>query len=99
MNYVTIIDKEPTGNFETLTITNAAAVPLTALQKKAAATAFITVESNTVRFRVDGTSPTTTVGHAVAAGQSIFIANRTQLDNLKMIASGANATVFITYYK
>ena len=46
--------------------------------------AFITVEVANIRFRIDGTAPTTTEGHELAAGQNLTLAH--ELDVRQFLA-------------
>lgn len=57
----------------------------------------ISVETNPVRVRYDGGNPTTTVGHLLTAGDSMRINGAGSVTNLKMIRTGADATVQVTY--
>lgn len=61
---------------------------------------YITVESNAINWTIDGTTPTSTVGHNLTAGSSLTITGNRNIVALKMIRSGgADATVKITYSK
>ena len=61
--------------------------------------ACISVETNPVRFRVDGTStaPTASIGFLLAAGQELKVFGDDQLKNLKFIATGSDAVFNIQY--
>ena len=84
-------------NYESLTITNAAAVPLTVATAQGAFTANITVEGNPVRVRWDGTAPTTSEGHLLQSGDSIKLDFTADIYHFRAIATGANATIRVTY--
>ena len=61
--------------------------------------AFITIETAGVRYRLDGTAATTTVGHPLEAGQSLEITDPTSLGNLNMIRKdGVDATYQASVY-
>ena len=61
---------------------------------------FCTVETDDIRFRVDGTDPTRTVGHQVQNDTSVTIEGYDNVRNFKMIGSGsASATAFCTFEK
>lgn len=84
--------------FDTQTVTNAAAQAICAnvtacTGDVATAQAFLTVEANAIRWRADGTAPTTTVGHLATAGATITIQGHANVANFRMIATAANATV------
>lgn len=85
--------------FDNQTVTNAAV--RTACQGSATCTAdvstnqaFLSVETNPIRWRADGTAPTTAIGHLANAGATITLVGHANVANFKMIATGANATVF-----
>lgn len=62
--------------------------------------ALFTVETNPVRFRIDGTDPTASVGHLLNVGDSITISGFSNLSRLRFIRQGAaDATVQATYYR
>lgn len=59
--------------------------------------AIVAVETNTLRYRTDGTDPTSTVGFPADAGER-FIVN-TNLQNLRLIrSSGSDATITVGYF-
>jgi hypothetical protein len=82
--------------FETIIVSNAHAEILTVATYGAATKAIITVETNPVRVRWDGTAPTTAIGHLCAAGSTIEITDH-DITHFKAIATGADATLSITY--
>ena len=88
----------PGTAFESITVTNAAAIGLTAATLAGKRGAFITCETNTVRFRWDGTDPTTAVGHIMDDRGYIQIMDKTTLENIRFIATGANATLRVTFH-
>jgi len=59
--------------------------------------ALFTVETNSVRFRMDGTDPTASVGHKVDAGQNVEIHGKGNVARIKFIAVTADATVMASY--
>ena len=56
----------------------------------------VDVGANNVRWTRDGTSPTTTVGHQLQAGDYLEIDN---LSNFKMCASSGTSTVQVSYHR
>lgn len=58
--------------------------------------ALIQAETQNVRWRDDGTAPTTTVGHILAAGESMFYEG--DMNNLKFIEVTASAKLNVTFY-
>lgn len=98
------VQKEPLG-FQTLTVSSAA-VGLTRPTEAAvsgatkpvnANYAYITVETNAVRWRDDGTDPTAGVGSPVAAGATLIYDG--DLSTIKFIRQSADATLTIAYYR
>lgn len=62
--------------------------------------AFITVETNSIRYTEDGTAPTSgDVGHLVTAGSVITIFGFQNLKNFKCIRDSADATIRVTYFR
>lgn len=75
-------------------------IAFSAAEVAAADEALITVETNPLRYTIDGTAPTSTDGHPVAAAASFVVSGRRDIGNLKLIRSGASdATVHITLRK
>jgi hypothetical protein len=97
----TVLSSEYRGAFayESLSITNAAAVPLTLATFDAALSANITVEGNPIRVRWDGTAPTAAEGHLLQSGDQIKMDFTADIWHFKAIATGANATIRVTYSK
>lgn len=60
-------------------------------------TALITVEGSFIRFCVDGTTATATVGHVAGDGDIIELINRTEVANFSAISrDGGAATLKVT---
>jgi hypothetical protein len=57
----------------------------------------ITTETANVRYRLDGTSPTTSEGHLLAYPASINLVTRGQIDNFKVISVGTHGVLKISY--
>lgn len=58
----------------------------------------VTVETNSIRYRLDGTDPTTTTGHLLYDGDVLDITNVNSILSFKAIAVGADGTIQITYF-
>jgi hypothetical protein len=59
-----------------------------------------TIQANDqpARFRVDGGTPTATVGHKLAAGESVIITGLVNISNFRIIKEGATAVnVAVSY--
>jgi hypothetical protein len=56
----------------------------------------IDVAANTVRWTRDGTSPTSTVGHALIAGDYLEIDN---LSNFRVISITGTSTIQVSYHR
>jgi hypothetical protein len=77
-------------------ITSLAAVA--SLTPPAGATiAFVTVEGAPVRYRDDGTAPTTTVGMPIGIGSQLTYSGN--LAAIEFIQQSASATLDVSYYK
>lgn len=65
-----------------------------------AAIASITVEGDSIRFWLDGTAPTSGVGHEVAADGGFIICGLNSIKNFRAIRSGAgDATLRVSYFR
>ena len=115
---VTGVNLQPmAGSHESLSVTTGAVVTLTATkyisktltgypnpteQKVLAEQAFITVVTNTVRWTVDGTTPTTGAtgtGHDAAAGDVIVLDGHDAILSFKVIAATGTGTLKVTYFR
>ena len=75
-----------------LTFSNFTSPPL-------AKTALITVETATIRWLSDGTSPTSTTGNLAYSGDVIRLENQSELWEFRAIRTGATSGVIqVTYY-
>ena len=93
-------------SFEQLSIGSGSASSLTAgtYNPSAAAPAreaFITVRSADIRYRLDGTVPTASVGHFHSGTQNVplVLTGFTEISNFRAIATSGTATIDITYYR
>lgn len=87
----------PVG-FQSLTVTGAQAVsPTIPAGRSLVSGAWMEVQNNSVRTRMDGQAPTTTIGHFYVAGQSEYL-NEQELKGLQLIAPGSDSTVVFTFY-
>ena len=83
-------------DFETITVSTVA-IGLTAA--KIGVGFFLTVEGADIRYRLDGTAPTSSVGHLALDGTTIQVINSNTAANLLMIRDGAvDATVSVTHF-
>ncbi len=86
------------SSFETLAPTSGAAIGFSAAKlTTSVAGVFCTLETGQLRFRMDGTAPTTSVGHLLEVGQSFTIYNRAALTNIQFIATSTTAALQVTY--
>jgi len=60
---------------------------------------FITVESNNIRYRIDGDEPDANNGHLVHVNQNLWFSNPSSVRNFKAIAEELTSTLIITYYR
>lgn len=58
----------------------------------------VTVETNSIRYRLDGSDPTATDGHLLYDGDVLDITNVNSILAFKAIAVGSDAAIQITYY-
>ena len=69
------------------------AVGFTAATLARATAAFVTLETAQVRFRYDGTNPTSSEGHLMDIGDSIRIKGPNNIKNFKAIRTGSTSGV------
>lgn|SRR3990167_322122 len=97
-----IIGKLIPYDFETITV-NGTAIGLTASKLTAdppPKKVVITIESNQLRYRMDGTDPTSSVGHILSPADVLILEGYSQLNNAKFIRKGIlNATLSVTYLR
>lgn len=90
--------------FESITVSSAAVGFTTATYGNpssgaAAKAALVTLETNGVRWRADGTDPTASVGHLMGVGDAIEVYGSLDLASIRFIATGGDATARVTYYR
>ena len=71
-------------------------VGFTAAQVKAADRMRLTVETNLLRYRYDGSAPTTSVGHQLAAGDVLILEGQQNIESFSIIAVSTDGAVFVT---
>lgn len=85
--------------YESITVDNITAVGLSSALDAAVYDAYrnvkgiISVEDNNIRFRVDGTAPTTTEGFIAYVGDVIMIEGITDCRNFQFIATTGSAVL------
>ena len=90
-------------DFETITVTSSTAIGFTAAKLAPAYSspptqAFITVETTNIRFRVDGSTPTQTVGHLVQTTSSgVTIKGEENLRHFYAVGIAAGSALQVTY--
>lgn len=97
-----IIGKYIPYDFETITVANTA-IGLTASKLASSPKpkrVFITFETAQCRMRMDGTDPTSTVGHLYNPTQSLLLEGYSQMNNVKWIRTGTTSAVIqVTYLR
>lgn len=61
--------------------------------------AFVSVETDAIRFRVDGIVPTAAIGHKIASDGSFWVYGTLNCRKLRMIRVTNDATIRVTYYR
>jgi hypothetical protein len=84
------------GYQQSTSLSTASAANLPSIPTGGAASVLISVEASGVRWRDDGTDPTSTVGQPVSAGQALCYAN--EVGAFRVIGQTAGATINVTYY-
>lgn len=83
--------------FESLTVSTTA-LGLTDSRTDGAEVAFITIESQAVRYRLDGQNPTASVGHVLSDGDILELRGFWEIDKFRVIRrDGVDATARVSY--
>lgn len=86
----------PVGYQQITDVSAAVGVTVPAAAHLRANAALVTAETKAIRWRDDGTDPTSTVGSPVAAGSDFWYEG--DLNALKLIEQSASAKVNVTFY-
>lgn len=78
------------------TINVSTSTPSSLKSDKPYSLAFITVETNDIRYWTTGDTPTATSGHLIKAGTSFELDNILQIKNFKAIAISAAAVLQVS---
>ncbi len=84
--------------FEKLTVNGSTALT-SATYGNQVCGAFITVETDQVRFRTDGTAPDSTTGHLLNIGDVLILSSPNDVTKVKFIKVTNNATLQVSYYR
>ena len=90
------------GGYEAITVADTAigftAAKLLTTTKKIARAVFCTLETAQIRFTIDGTTPTTSIGHLLEIGQTLTLENVADLTNFRAIRTGSSSgSLRVTY--
>lgn len=84
-------------DFETVTVAGTA-IGLTTATSAHARNAMLTVESASIRFRVDGGAPTASVGHLAGKGDVIILESAGEIAAFRAIrTNGTSASLSVSY--
>ena len=90
----------PAFDYESITVSSTA-VSLTETTRKSgddtAHKAFITIEDDQIRWRVDGQDPTSSEGHLQNPTDTITLSNSSDIRNFRAIRVSSDATIRVTY--
>lgn len=60
--------------------------------------AHVSVETDSIRYRIDGHDPTASEGHLIPANTSFWVQGITSIENFRAIKVTNNATLKVTYF-
>ena len=66
--------------------------------RKRAKAALISVETQSVRLRFDGTAPTASVGHLLATGDYVLVRGEDNVSRILLIRTGTDGAATLTYF-
>lgn len=99
---VVLLSDRSAQKFETITVGTTLAVGFNAttilpvsgnLKDVPCKTVFATLETASIRFRIDGVLPTSTVGHPLTVGQNLTLQDIDDIKNFKAIMQDLSATL------
>lgn len=61
--------------------------------------AILSTETDSLRYRVNGSNPTSSVGHLVPAGSSAVVCGYTAIEQFKAIRVSTDVAVYATFYR
>lgn len=97
-NRLHVIGKYKCFDFETITVADTAigiTASILAVTPKPKMAIF-TAETAQMRYRMDGTDPTATVGHILNANASLVLEGTLQLNNTKFIRTGSSGKLQVS---
>ena len=97
---VIVVDRTP-FKYKKMNILTSAVSSLNATFANNSGAVFLTIETNSIRYKIEGGDPTSTDGHLVSSAvfQNLWLHDRSAIRNLKMIAIDGNSTAHVTYYR
>ena len=99
MQLIQTLDRTPFG-YERIQVTSLLAIGLSAAftADSRLNAVYLTIEDNSIRYRIDGDDPDADNGHLVYATQSMYFVDKASIRNLSMLGIGGNAYAIVTYY-
>jgi hypothetical protein len=86
-------------DFETITVSTVAIGFTTSKLTSGPLAVAVTIESQSLRYRDDGSSPTASVGHRADAGSGLWVCGGSVGRFLMIRKDGADSTVRATFYR
>ena len=83
---------------EVITV-SAVVIGLTPAKRSPAEAALISCAGATVRYWLDGATPTASEGHPLAAGETLLVHGQNNLRGLRLIRESTDATLAVTYLR
>ena len=87
----------PAAAYEAITVSNVS-IGFTAATIVGRQGCYVTVETDNVRYRYDGTAPTATEGHLLYVGDRLQLINPTILTKMRFIRETTDATIRVSYF-
>ncbi len=97
MQITQYIDRTP-QDYDRLTVTTGTVVRLTEAKHILAKAVFVTIEDNSIKYRIDSGDPSAVDGHAVIATGNMYFVDPKSIKELRMIGISGTAIVIVTYY-
>lgn len=87
------------NSYQTVTVSNSV-IPFPAASLPAAASmALVNIDTNPIKYTIDGSTPSATNGHLVAAGGQFLLLSREEITAFRVIRQGgADAAMCVTFF-
>jgi len=98
MQIVQTIDRTP-FDYQKISVATDAISRLDETNREIAKAVFITIEDNSIGYRIDSGNTDANDGHLITTNQNIYLVDPSSIRQFRAIASGGAATLIVTFYR